>query len=92
MVIKFRFFDSEFINDNILSLASEIEEESYSFLYLQLRIDLVWYDHSIAFQEEYCVSQRLKHLVCGCLSVSDSQQVTHNFHQATMVSFTHRPG
>lgn len=63
---------------------------THSFPYLQLRIDLVGYGHSILFQEDYCVSKRLKHLVCGCLSVSDCQQVTHHFHQATMVSFSHR--
>lgn len=67
-----------------------VSTKTHSFPYLQLRIDLVWYGHSILFQEDYCVSKRLKHLVCCYLSVSDSQQVTHYFHQATVVSFSHR--
>ena len=52
-------------------------------------MDLVWYDHSILLQQDHCVSKRLKHLVCGCLSVSDGQQMTHHFHQASVVSFSH---
>lgn len=67
-----------------------MKKKKNSVPYLQLRIDPLGYDYSILFQEDYCVSERLKHFICGSLSVSDSQQASHHSQQASMVFFCYR--
>ena len=58
--------------------------------YLQLLMDLLWKFLVVRLQQLNGLLQGLKHFVSGGLSVFDSKQVTHAFHQTIVIPFLHR--